>query len=665
MLRRILPALLLLACLALAAPGQARAEIRLDGVDVTIELTREDRIYVTERLQAFADAPNANHGMFRVIPLKPRFRERERRNVSFKVLSASIDGKPCSPDDVKRGDGWAKVYLRDRNAWLDVGPHVFEFTYEMTQQIGFFEGQDELTWNVTSSHQAGRLPVPKASCLVIPPEGAAFTDWRAWIGARGSQESPVDFARTSAKGREAWRFTAKRPVAPNETFTVAVAMPKGTVAAPVPYRPEADWTFTGLCAAAFAAILGLCFFFWYRWGRDPVSGPVAPLFYPPRLPASAIPKDSRRSQFLSAAAASYVMNGCTFGNAGMSALLLQLHAKGHILLSGNEKDGYFIERRQHQGCDAEPLSVEEKEALDRMPAKRFKLDAKGGKRIYKVEKACEDSLDDRFGKMFDNGIMRNSATFALSWLFAVLLWRWHLPEPPRLDDDTMLLLYAGPFVFAIFGAALAPNGTKALRKFSAWIPFLAVLAILPLLGWLGSEEDSLAGMLQALDVLYPASPLQRTLFLGMLAAPFVFAPLMPRPSEDMVQLATQAEGFAMYLRAAESERFNLANQPRHDLALYSRYLPYAVALGEEKSWGMRFAAQLAAVSTAGVAAGTEAGGFFIARPDMLDRFTRDVQTCYSAGAPKSSSSSSSGGSSFSGGGGGAGSGGGGGSWGGC
>ena len=61
MLRRILPALLLLACLALAAPGQARAEIRLDGVDVTIELTREDRIYVTERLQAFADAPNANH----------------------------------------------------------------------------------------------------------------------------------------------------------------------------------------------------------------------------------------------------------------------------------------------------------------------------------------------------------------------------------------------------------------------------------------------------------------------------------------------------------------------------------------------------------------------------------------------------------------------------
>ena len=41
MLRRILPALLLLACLALAAPGATRAEIRLDGVDVTIELTRE------------------------------------------------------------------------------------------------------------------------------------------------------------------------------------------------------------------------------------------------------------------------------------------------------------------------------------------------------------------------------------------------------------------------------------------------------------------------------------------------------------------------------------------------------------------------------------------------------------------------------------------------
>ncbi|MBR4746944.1 MAG: hypothetical protein IK061_06065, partial [Desulfovibrio sp.] len=147
---------------------------------------------------------------------------------------------------------------------------------------------------------------------------------------------------------------------------------------------------------------------------DPVSGPVAPLFYPPRLPASAIPKNSGRSQFLSAAAASYVMNGCTFAGAGMSALLLQLHAKGHILLSGNEKDGYFIERRRHQGCDAEPLSVEEKEALDRMPEKRFQLDRKNGKRIYHVEQACEKSLESRFGKMFDSGIMRNFATFALS-----------------------------------------------------------------------------------------------------------------------------------------------------------------------------------------------------------------------------------------------------------
>ena len=660
MFRPVLPALLLLTCLAASLPCQVHAEIRLDGVAVTLELSREDRVVVTERLEAFADAPKANHGLFRVIPLKPRFKERERRHVQFRMLAASIDGKPCPANDLEWDDGQVKVYLRDRDAWLDVGPHVFEFTYEMTQQIGFFEGQDELTWNVTSAHQAGRLSVPKASCLVIPPEGAGFTDWRAWIGTRGSQESPVDFARIPAKGREAWRFTAQRPVPPNETFTVAVALPKGTVARPVPYRPEADWTFTGLCAAAFAAILGLCFFCWYRWGRDPKSGPAVPLFYPPRLPASALPKNSRRSQFLSAAAASYLMNGCTFGGAGMSALLLQLHAKGHIRLSGNEKDGYFIEKRRHQGCDAEPLSDEEKEALDRMPEKRFKLDAKGGKRIYKVEKACEDSLDSRFGKMFDNGMLAQFATFALSWLFAVLLWRWHLPEPPRIDGDTAFLLYAGPFAFAIYWAALAPHGTRPLRKFATWLPLLGGLGLLAALAWLFSEENTPASMLEALNVLEPASPLQWALFLGMLAAPFVFAPLMPRPNEDMVQLSTQAEGFAMYLRAAESERFNLANQPKHDLALYSRYLPYAVALGEEKSWGMRFAAQLAAVSTAG----TAAEGFFIARPEMLGSFTRDVQTCYSAGAPKSSSGSS-GGSSFSGGGGGAGSGGGGGSWGGC
>ena len=663
MFRRFLPVLALLACLALAFPLSASAEIRLNGVDVTVELSREDRIVVTERLSAFADAPNANHGMFRAIPVKPRFKGRERRNVQFRVLSASIDGRPCRTDDVDRGDGQVKVYLRDRDAWLAVGPHVFEFAYEMTQQVGFFDAQDELTWNVTSAHQAGRFPVPKASCTVIPPEGAAFTDWRAWLGRRGSQESPVDFAKVQARGREAWRFTAQRPVEPDEHFTVAVAMPRGTVRPPVPYRPEADWTFTGLCAAGFLAILGLCFFFWHRWGRDPKSGPVAPLFYPPRLPASVAPQDARRSRFLSAAAASYLMNGCTFGGEGLSALLLQLHAKGRIQLSGNEKDGYFIRKSRHQGCDAEPLSAEEKEALDRIPEKRFKLDGKGGKSIYKVEKACEKSLDASFGKMFDNGMLQQYASFALSWLFAVLLWRWHLPEPPHLDAEETFLLYAGPFAFAVYWAALAPHGTRPLRKLSAWLPFLGGLGLLALLGWLCSEENTLASMLEALNVLEPASLLQQILFFGMLAVPFFFAPLMPRPSEDMVQLTTDAEGFAMYLRATDSERFNLANQPRHDLALYTRYLPYAVALGEEKSWGMRFAAMLAAVSTAEAAA--ETGTAFIPRPDMLGRFNRDVQTCYSAGAPKSSSSGGSGGSSFSGGGGGSGSGGGGGSWGGC
>ena len=331
----------------------------------------------------------------------------------------------------------------------------------------------------------------------------------------------------------------------------------------------------------------------------------------------------------------------------LSALLLQLHAKEHIVLSGNEKDGYFIEKRRHPGRDRELLSVEEKEALDRIPEKRFKLDGKGGKSIYKAEQACEKSLDNRFGRMFSSGVGAQFLAFALFWYLAVFLWRWHLPEPPDLDGDEAMLLYAGPLAFAFFAACLAPSGTKALRKLSAWIPFLAVPVLLLLPGWLGSEENTLESVIRALSILHPASPLQWILFLGVLAAPFCFAPLMPRPNEDLARLASGAEGFAMYLHAAEAGRFSLANQPRHDPALYSRYLPYAVALGEEKAWGRRFAALLATVSAAEASAGTES--VFIARPEMLGGFTRSVQTCRSAGAPKSSSSSS-GGSSFSGGG---------------
>ncbi|MBQ2475840.1 MAG: hypothetical protein II515_01015, partial [Desulfovibrio sp.] len=60
-----------------------------------VQMTKEDLIVVTERFEATVSGNRSNHGMYRTIPLKPRFEGLERQKVGFRVMDVFIDGKPC------------------------------------------------------------------------------------------------------------------------------------------------------------------------------------------------------------------------------------------------------------------------------------------------------------------------------------------------------------------------------------------------------------------------------------------------------------------------------------------------------------------------------------------------------------------------------------------
>ncbi|MCR5257165.1 MAG: hypothetical protein K6E40_03280, partial [Desulfovibrio sp.] len=84
-------------CLALPA----KAALVVDEMSVMVQMTKEDRIVVTERFKATVSGNRTNHGMYRTIPLKPRFEGLERQNVDFRVMGVFIDGNPYPTDDVK------------------------------------------------------------------------------------------------------------------------------------------------------------------------------------------------------------------------------------------------------------------------------------------------------------------------------------------------------------------------------------------------------------------------------------------------------------------------------------------------------------------------------------------------------------------------------------
>ena len=660
-----------LACLAVLAwlvlcwpAGPVRAAVIVDAMRVMVQMTKEDRIVVTERFEATVTGNRSNHGMYRTIPLKPRFEGLERQKVGFRVIGVSIDGKPYPADDVKEIEGGVCVYMRDKAAWLAKGRHVFWLRYEITQQVAFFEDHDELTWNAVGSEW--KNGVGWASCLVLAPEGAAIRDDRAWTGKVGSKESEVERTRGRTKeGLDAVFYRTKGPVRTGSDFTVALSIPKGFVAEPAPYRPEEDLPFTLLCAGLLLATALASWLLWHFHGRDPATGPVAPLFYPPRMPKRLAGED-RKNRFLPAAAVNYLAQGESnaigFVDTGFAALLLQLQAKGRIAIRGNPSAGYSLVQPGGRALDFEPLSWEEERAMDKFHGPELKLDAKDDARIVlSMKRQAGKSLDADFPAMYEPCLKEIAASLTLSWWCYLFLRHWHELAAWAFDWSAAtgsgvvlaLLMATAPPAVAYRAALIAPVGWDDLKEKYVMAPLLGLMTL------------GLAKMLPW------SSPGQQACAFGILAVPLFFAPFMGRPTVELADLLRQIKGFAMYLQAAETDSLNLVNPPEEDLNLYTRYLPYAVALYCEAAWGRRFASRLSLLDdTASTLSGADISEWRQRLAASLDKGSAPTVRRSRGGGGYSSSrvsSTSSKGSvsSFSSGGGGSGSGGGGGGGGGC
>jgi uncharacterized membrane protein YgcG len=148
------------------------------------------------------------------------------------------------------------------------------------------------------------------------------------------------------------------------------------------------------------------------------------------------------------------------------------------------------------------------------------------------------------------------------------------------------------------------------------------------------------------------------LAVALLAAAY----LLPAYSVQGRKLKDDIEGLRLYLGVAEGDNLARLQTPRLTPEEFARQLPYALALGVEKTWADRFAALLGTAAVAQAVSGYYSGtdfnvdsvGSISALSDGLDAMGSTVSAA--ASPPGSSSGSGGGGSSGGGGGGGGGSG---------
>jgi len=539
--------------------GWAAAEERITEFRSDIEIRADGAIEVTETIAVTAAGDKIKRGIFRDIPTTYADNYGNRVVVDLRVDAVTRDGRG-EPFRVESTGSGVRIYIGDKNVFLQPGAYTYAITYTAPRQVGFFDDFDEIYWNVTGNDWA--FPIDEASAVVTLPQGAPVVSRAAYTGRRGERGSAFTYD-VDMRGRP--RFAATRVLQPGEGLTVAVAWPKGFVAAPT-FADDARYLLNanpGFAAIAAGLVILFVYYLvaWLRVGRDPAAGTIVPLFAPP--------------DGLSPPAARYVMR-MGFDAKAFTAAIINMAVKGYLEIH-DDGGGDFSLRREAPNSDA--LSAGERAMARKLfgGGKEVALEKENRTRI----KSARDRLSTYLKANFQKDVFVANAAYLLPGL-AITVAAGVLAIVTARDP-----MGAG---FMMLWLTLWTFGTSSLVIFAVVtlrhsIPqglFMAGVSVMFLVG-------EVFGMSALAD---SASWPTAIGYVTLIVLSAVFFYLLKAPTGAGRRLMDRIEGFKLYLSVAEKERFATLNPPDRTPELFERYLPYAIALDVEHEWSAQFSTVL-------------------------------------------------------------------------
>ena len=607
----------------------ARADERILDYHSEIEVAADASMIVTETIRVRAEGDRIRRGIYRDFPTAYRDQAGRRVNVVFEPLAVTRDGaaEPWHAEPFANG---VRVYFGNADVLLDHGEHTYAFRYRTARQLGFFDDHDELYWNVTGN--GWDFTIDRASARVSLPGtgGRGALKVEAYTGAQGSTARDASTG-IDAEGRA--ELATRRPLPPNHGLTLVAMFANGIVTPPT-LADQARWfAFDNRRDAIALGGLGVLVLFlyaqWRRVGRDPKGGVIIPQYDPP--------------PGLSPAAARFVRR-MEYDDACFAADVVQLGVSGTLEIR-EEKKIYTLHKRSAVGANVPDSARELHEGLFR-GGDSLELKQEHHQRIGGIRSEHQKFVTDTYAKP---NFRRNDGIGCLGFLIAVaaitaaLLLDTLKPNFPLVFSTIATGLLAMILAGAILGVIAA---WREGRYGIGWI--IATLVLLPMTAAAGYFLSHFSSVVFA--VLVAA--------IGAVQVPF--GHWLRAPTVAGRQLLDRIEGLRLYLGVAERDELARAKAPPMSVDEYQRLLPYAMALGVEKTWGDRLAAVMGASAVAAAGAGLawyhassgrafDAGSFGSSLGSSLSSAISS-----SASPPGSSSGGGGGGSSGGGGGGGGG-----------